>query len=332
MSDGGDGFGEVLSALLSAEVRQVQIIDAAHQPRTANWWWEPRQQIAVIESAQVIGLALLPPGMHHPFALDTFGLRAVLNAAVAAAARRCVIGIGGSATNDGGFGLALAFGWKFIGSDGQCLGSWTELDLLVRIIPPVALERLPEIQVAVDVQNPLLGPTGASRIYGPQKGLRGEDMPRSERCLGRLLEVCERDLGLTPSSVPGDGAAGGLGFGLRCFLNAHLESGFGLFAHHALLEERIRESDLVITGEGAIDVSTSMGKGVGEIARICQTHQVPCIGLAGSLGEELRCAQTVAPFSRVHAIVPELTVLEEAKRNAAVWLQRLAAELARNWN
>lgn len=331
MSDGGDGFGEVLRALFCAEARSVQTVDASHRRHEAKWWWAKNSQTAIIESANVIGLALLPPAKHHPFELDTSGLGAVVEAAAAAGACRTVLGIGGSATNDGGFGLARALGWKFIDAQGRSIESWTSLHCLEQIVPPSNSPAWPEIRVAVDVQNPLLGPTGASRIYGPQKGLRPEDMPHAESCLERLAQVCARDLQLSPASSPGDGAAGGLGFGLRCFLQGHLESGFELFANYARLEQRIESAQLVITGEGAIDNSTLMGKGVGEIAKLCQRRGVPCLGLAGTLGDNLRGARPTEPFQHVYGITPTLTDPDEAKRYAASWLRRLAVESARSW-
>jgi glycerate 2-kinase len=327
MSDGGDGFGEVLSHLAHSELHLTDTVDAAHRPRAARWWWNKDDQQAVIESAQVIGLALLPPGRYHPFDLDTSGLGAVLMAAHEIGARRCLVGIGGSATNDGGFGLARALGWTFQSGAGAPILRWTDLDQLVSVRPP---ERslLMEVTVAVDVQNPLLGPTGASRVYGPQKGLQPENMPKAEACLGALARVMA-SVGRNVASEAGTGAAGGLGFGLRAFLNGKLESGFALFAQAARLEERIARADLVITAEGAIDASTLMGKGVGEVAALCGRGNVPCLGLAGTLAE----ADTRAGgFHRCYGMTPQLTSPELAKAQPAEWLPRLATLAAREWN
>src|SRR5436190_22803451 len=119
MSDGGDGFGEVMSALLGAVPQRVKTCDAAHRPCNARWWWEPRTRTALVETAQVIGLAMLPPGKFHPFDLDTYGVGAVLRATVEKGARRCLVGLGGSATNDGGFGLARSWGWRFLTKEGK---------------------------------------------------------------------------------------------------------------------------------------------------------------------------------------------------------------------
>ena len=201
-----------------------------------------------------------------------------------------------------------------------------------RIRPPEPRQKLPELVVAVDVQNPLLGASGASRIYGPQKGLRPEDFAHAEKCLGQLAEVVKRDLHLDAEAEPGTGAAGGLGFGLRCFFNARFESGFEIFARYARLPERIRTAQLVITGEGAIDASTLMGKGVGEIAKWCHQASVPCIGLAGTLRHsELMEQAREQYFTQVFGMSPGLTTPERAVRDPGFWLPRLAAEVARKW-
>jgi glycerate kinase len=284
----------------------------------------------LIESAQVIGLALLPARKYHPFELDTFGLGAVLKTVSALEPKRCLLGIGGSATNDGGFGLARALGWRFLNKQGAELLHWSELIELQTIQTPQPLLMPFEIVVGVDVQNPLLGPVGATRVYGPQKGLRAEDFDPAEACLSRMAEVAERVLGLETRSVPGTGAAGGLGFGLLTFLRARLESGFAIFAEYAQLEERIRACDLVLTGEGCIDQSTLMGKGVGELARLCQKHGVPCVGLAGQVGAELTNTSSQSVFRKVYGIVPTVATAEVAKEQAAECLKRLGRAVARN--
>jgi glycerate kinase len=331
MSDGGDGFGEVLASALQLVPQTCETLDAAHRPRRATWWLAPKGRTAIIESAQVIGLAVLPPKQFHPFELDTRGLGAVLRKAVESGASQCLIGIGGSATNDGGFGMALALGWEFSDAKGAMITRWTELSRLAHIRRPATKLDLGEPIVAVDVQNPLLGPAGASRVYGPQKGLRAEDFALTEECLGQMAVVATRDLGLDCANEPGAGAAGGLGFGLRCFLEARLEPGFALFARHTRLEERVRESELVITGEGAIDRSTLMGKGVGELARMCGTCRVPCLGLSGAaLPPEVQQSQC-EPFSAIFTIVPELASAQDSQAQPRLWLERLAEKVARQW-
>jgi len=180
----------------------------------------------------------------------------------------------------------------------------------------------------VDVQNPLLGRHGASRIYGPQKGLRPTDFARAERCLGRLARVVRQQFGRDFAKEPGAGAAGGLGFGLLAFLGAKLEPGFALFARFSCLEERLRAADLVITGEGAIDPSSFMGKGTGQIAQRCRQLRIPCIGLAGVVP----CpAKARRHFTQTHALT-DLASVHQAKAQPARWLERLAQQVARRLN
>jgi len=325
MSDGGDGFGEILSRLLGAAEQRIETVDAAHRPCQAVWWWHSDSQTAIIESARVIGLAMLPPGRYHPFDLDTAGLGRVLVEAAARQPRCLLVGIGGSATNDAGFGLATALGWKFWRSDQRPIETWTQLAALACIQSPEHPLAVAELIVAVDVQNRLLGPNGCTCVYGPQKGLRPEDFPKAEACLSRLAEVVRQQFGHDFASEPGSGAAGGLGFGLRCFAGAKIQPGFEVFARLARLEDRIRASHLVLTGEGALDRSSLMGKGVGEVARLCCKLQVPCVAVAGAIAD----VEQVRPsFSAVYGLVPDLTTQQEAMRHARFWLETLARQVA----
>jgi glycerate 2-kinase len=328
MSDGGDGFGEIISQLLGAEPQTVKTVDAAHRPIENLWWWAAESKTAIIESARIIGLALLPRGKYHPFELDTLGLGAVLEAAMMKGAKRALVGIGGSATNDGGFGVARALGWQFFNTHDEPIERWTNLRFLSQVRPPRDLKRPPEISVAVDVQNPLLGLRGCSRIYGPQKGLRSEEFQFAEEALIKLASIIRQELHLSCATLPGAGAAGGLGYGLRCFADARLEPGFALFSGHAKLLERIHRADLVITGEGAIDRSSVMGKGVGEVAQTCKLAKKPCIGVAGVTPD---LPDTQPLFTQLHALVPTMTTSDQAMADGALWLERLAQQVARNY-
>lgn len=325
MSDGGDGFGDAMRRLANARRRVVWTVDAAHRRLRSAWWWEPKTRTAIIESANSIGLALLPRGRYHPFDLDTAGLAAVLLAASRAGARECLIGIGGSATNDGGFGTARALGWVFLDGAGGRLDRWTDLGRLRRIEPPAEGLRFDRVRVAVDVRNRLLGPAGCSRIYGPQKGLRPEDYSLAEASLGQLARVVRHQWGIDIAREPGAGAAGGLGFGLRAFLGARLESGFDLFAREARLGRRLERVDRVITGEGSIDRSSVMGKGVGEVARLCEECGKPWLGLAGRIEEGMARKRMSRGFM---AIVPDLTDEKNAMARADYWLEKLAERAA----
>lgn len=327
IADGGDGFGEVMGQALGTRVRISRTIDAAHRPTRAPWWWGSRERTAVIESARVIGLAMLPRGQHHPFHLDTFGLGTLLHHVSEAGARRVLIGVGGSATNDGGFGLARALGWQFLKADDGPIERWNELDRLHRVVPPCRRRWFKEVRVAVDVQNPLLGRRGASRVYGPQKGLCAGDFAHAEACLRKLAKSIQELKKFDCAAVPGAGAAGGLGFGLMAFLEAELKPGFELLADQIGLERRLQDADLVITGEGRLDASSWMGKGVGELARRCQKAGVPCLALAGTAAG-LPKRQKL--FCRVGALT-ELVGAERAQREAARWLETLARRMAASY-
>lgn len=321
--DGGDGFGRTMGRLFRAKQVTTKTVDAAHHNCESRWWWSVQTKTALIESANVIGLAMLPTGRHHPFDLDTFGLGKVILAAAAKGARRCLLGIGGSATNDGGFGMARALGWTFLDSESNPIENWTELHRLTKVQPPKRRRLFPDLTVAVDVQNRLLGANGCSRIYGPQKGLRAADMIPAEKNLRQLARVMKKHLGKDFSTVQGSGAAGGLGFGLLAFADAKLASGFELFARHAKLASQLRHADLVITGEGALDKSTLMGKGVGALAVLCRQSQLPCLGLAGRIEDGRKLGKL---FLRCHSLL-EFTEEENALREPAHWLEQ-AARLA----
>jgi glycerate kinase len=331
ISDGGDGFGELLGRHLGAKERVTRTVDAAHRPLKARWWWEPRSRTAIIESARIIGLAMLPPGRFHPFELDTSGLGEVLRAAARLRPRRTLVGIGGSATNDAGFGLARALGWEFQDRAGNHLTRWTQLGDLERLVAPAKRCGLGDLIVAVDVRNRLLGTRGCTRIYGPQKGIQPEDVAPAERCLRRLARVVGRAWHTRPgpASLPGAGAAGGLGFGLVAFAGARIEPGFDLFARCVDFAKHVAATDLVITGEGALDETTlSMGKGVGGVARWCRRLRCPCLALGGVVQAR---EQAERQFTGVYALAPELTSIEDAKHRAAKWLAELARRVAASW-
>ncbi len=330
ISDGGDGFGELVARHRGAEERVAETVDAAHRPVRAVWWWDPRHRTAIVESARVVGLAMLPAGAFHPFDLDTYGLGLLLRRIRESKPRWWVIGLGGSATNDAGFGLARALGWRFLDDRGAEIERWPEL-IRLRSVVGYSLRFPGEATFAVDVRNPLLGRRGATRVYGPQKGIRPEDVAGAEAAHARLVKVMTDDrhgLGFM-AARPGAGAAGGLGFGLSVFFGGALENGFELYADWVGLAPRIAAADLVITGEGAIDeTSLSMGKGVGGVARMCRRSRRSCLGLAGVVLDAAKAGQQ---FAAVHAIAPDLTSADESRRDAARWLTELARRVARAW-
>jgi glycerate kinase len=302
----------------------ARTVDAAHRPCRAKWWWEPKTRTAIIESAAAIGLAMLPAKRFYPFELDTLGLGELIAVAARKGATRCLIGIGGSATNDAGFGLARAFGWRFFDRDGVLIEKWTDLARLEHIRPPQKRRWFKGLLVAVDVQNPLVGKRGATRVYGPQKGLRSNDFEVAERCLRRLALVAKKELGLDFAKAAGAGAAGGLGFGLATFAEGRLVPGFDLFAEQSKLDRHLRQADIVITAEGCIDHSTLMGKGVGEIAKKCNELEIPCIAIAGIARPGLGLGRT---FEQLHTLL-DIASTRQAITRPAYWLEHLSQKIA----
>lgn len=327
ISDGGDGFGLVLGSHLGARTMSLPVTHAAGKPHRARWWWVEEQRLALVEAAQSNGLALLPPGAHHPFQLDTLGVARLIRFAIRKGARHCIVGVGGSATNDGGFGLARGLGWSFVDRRGQPILHWTDLSRLARIEPPLESLGSCRFTVATDVDNPLLGPQGASRVYGPQKGLAPKDIPIAEKCLRRLAEVVHAQLGVA-SDAPGSGAAGGLGFGLMAFLGARRRLGFDVFAEFAGLDRLLKEADLVITGEGSFDRQSVMGKGVGQCIQRCARRKTPVLVLAGRVAPGV--GDSVASLRWAKGLC-DITSTAEALRRPALWLRRLASEAALAW-
>ena len=329
MSDGGDGFGEIISDLIGGRAQRVETCDAARQPVETLWWWEPKSATAVIESAKVIGLSMLPHGKFHPFELDTFGLGKVLLAAAEKGARRCIIGIGGSATNDGGFGMARALGWRFVARDGVEFERWSDLHRArgLTVTSPKRHRLFRELIVAVDVQNKLLGRLGCSRVYGPQKGLLPNDFPCAEGSLKRLAAAVAAVTKKDCARIPGAGAAGGLGFGLFAFMGGRPEAGFDIFADCAELKSRLSKVDLVITGEGALDAQSLMGKGTGALALVCKKAGVPCIALAGTV---IAFPKKQGLFCETRGLT-ELTSVGNAKALPGKYLELLAKTIGGEW-
>ena len=238
------------------------------------------------------------------------------------------MGIGGSATNDGGIGMAAALGYRFIGENGETLAAVpANLPMIHAIEPPDALH-LPRIVAACDVDNPLLGPNGATCVYGPQKGVASEQIEFFERGLERLAEIVRRDLHVDFRNQPGAGAAGGLGFGLMSFCNAEIRSGFDLVAEFVRLEEAIAGSDLVVTAEGRIDAQTLHGKGPFGVARLARKRGKRVVAFCGLL--ECGVCAGKQTFDAIFAVVRPGVTLEQALQDPASELQALATEAAGN--
>lgn len=287
MADGGPGTVEAVAAAGGGALQYSLVEDPLGRPVEAQWA-VLAGGTAVIEMAQAAGLWRLRPEERDPRVASTYGVGQLLKAALAVGCQRLIVGLGGSATNDGGAGMAQALGARFLDERDQplrCGGA--DLIRLQRIDVSALDQRLAQCAViaAADVLNPLCGPEGASLVYAFQKGATASVAEELEAALRRYGEVIERDLGVSVLDAAGAGAAGGLGAGLIAFLRAQLRPGFEVVAELVGLEERLRGADLVLTGEGRLDAQTAYGKTVAGVARLAARCGVPAIAVVGSLGE-----------------------------------------------
>ncbi|MGC9453507.1 MAG: glycerate kinase [Phycisphaerae bacterium] len=288
---------------------------------------------AVVEMAAASGLALVPPEHRDPLRTTSYGTGQLIAAALDAGAEEIVIGIGGSATCDGGAGAAQALGVRFIGADGRevvwglsggALGELADIDLSGR---DERLDRV-RIRVACDVTNPLTGPEGAARVYAPQKGATPEGVETLERNLSHLADVIRSRLGVDVARLAGAGAAGGLGAGLVAFAGATLEAGVDLIAEAVRLRARLAGADLLLTGEGRLDSSSGYGKAAVGAARIAAECGVPVVCIPGQFDGDTRIERL---FMSVRPLIRAEAAVEQAMQEAAPLLREAAAEVVRDF-
>jgi glycerate 2-kinase len=287
VADGGEGTVQALVDATGGEMLWQAVTGPLGEPVTAFFGLLGDRQTAVIEMASAAGLPLVPPERRDPRITTTYGVGELILAALDRGCRRFIIGIGGSATNDGGAGMAQALGASLITDDGAPITSGgIGLASLTHISTDTLDPRLHECTVAVacDVNNPLCGPLGASAVYGPQKGATPEMVLQLDAALAHYAAIIERDLGLSVVDIPGAGAAGGLGAGLLAFLHATLRPGSQIVLEAVQLEAQIHMTDLVITAEGQLDAQTAYGKSVGAVAALAKRYNIPVLAIAGGLG------------------------------------------------
>ncbi|HEY8489535.1 MAG TPA: glycerate kinase [Dehalococcoidia bacterium] len=331
VADGGPGTMGAVVAALGGRVRRAPARDPLLRPVTAEWGWVPRRRLAVIELAAASGLWRLAPGERDALRASSYGTGELIRAALDAGARRILLGLGGSATNDAGAGLVQALGVRLLDRSGAPLppGGGALLDL--HEIDASGLDpRLREaaVEVAVDVRNPLLGPEGASLVYGPQKGATPEQAARLDRALAVYAAALERLTGRRLADVPGAGAAGGAAVSLMTFAGATLAPGFELVARTVGLAERLAGADLVLTGEGRLDRQTGYGKAVAGVARLARAAGAPAVAVVGAselTATEARALGLAAVLSLTSGTVPP----EEAQRRAAGLVTEAAAAAVR---
>ena len=331
VADGGDGTAEALVAATGGRMESLTVTGPLGEPVKASYGLLGDGKTAVVEMALASGLHLVPNEKRNPMKTTTFGTGELIAAALDQGVKKVIVGIGGSATVDGGAGMAQALGCALLDADGDNIPRGGEgLARLVRIDLSrrhPALETA-EVVVACDVDNPLTGPQGAPAVYGPQKGATPEMVRQLDGYLANYSRIIQRDLGIEVETAPGAGAAGGLGAGLMAFLGAKLRPGVEIVLESSKLEEKLRGADLVITGEGKLDRQTAFGKAPIGVARLAKKHGIPVVSIAGALGDgadELVEHGIDAIFS----IVPGPVSLEDAMRKADVFVSTTIEQIMR---
>jgi glycerate kinase len=340
LADGGEGTLEAIAAAGGWTTETVEVLNPDHVPTRARWLKLNDDDHAIVELAQASGLSLLNPEDRNPSILTTYGTGQLLTCAIDAGVRRITLGIGGSATNDGGCGLLQALGARPLDEDGKVPVEepTPTIPILLDDVQSVDLAGLDarlsqvDLEVACDVTNPLLGPEGATATYGPQKGLIGDDMALLEGALEAWADALEAATGRRERDTPGAGAAGGVGFGLLCmqdrFRSFALRPGVELVMEATGFADKLATSDLVVTGEGRIDAQTAYGKTALGVARRASDAGVPCIAVGGGVTPE-----GIAALAELRAVVVPVVerpmTVDEAMATGMDPLVRMGERLSR---
>ena len=331
LSDGGPGLVEALVASAGGRTKRTRVLDPLGRPIEAEWA-ALADGTAVIEMAAAAGLSLLTEEERDPRVTTTYGVGQLVLAALDAGCRRLIIGVGGSATNDGGAGMAAALGACFLDASGDELPPGGAALVRLERIDLSGLDlrvREAEVTAAADVSNSLCGSQGASIVYGPQKGASLQVARELDAALRRYGEIVERDVGVSVLDTAGAGAAGGLGAGLVAFLGAQVRPGFDVVAETVRLRERLRGADLLVTGEGRLDGQTVYGKTVAGAARVARECGVPVIVVTGVLGPGWK---GILPLvDGVEPIVGGAATLDEALARPARLLSLTTERAVRGW-
>jgi glycerate 2-kinase len=331
MADGGEGTVEALVTATDGRIIHTTSVDALNRPIQSFFGILGDGKTAVIEMAAASGIELLAPEELNPANTSTYGTGLLLKAAMEAGFRNIIIGIGGSATNDGGAGMAQALGFGLLNQKGKSIGagggSLAEIHSISKTHVHTFLHET-QITVACDVRNLLLGTSGATHIYGPQKGATPEMVEELEKNMVYFNRILQQEFGINFAEIPGSGAAGGLGAGLLAFCNAEIVSGFELINQLTNLEDQIRHASLIFTGEGKIDSQTVFGKTISGVAQLAKKYQVPVIALAGIVTDDLTELYEQGVTS-VYSIAGQNMSLEESKARAGELLAATSERIMR---
>ena len=289
LADGGEGTVRAIVSALGGEIRSIKVTGPLSEPVTAEYGIMHSEGLAVIEMSAAAGITLVPPEKRDPRYTTTRGVGEMIKDALDAGCRRFIIGIGGSATNDGGVGMLSSLGVGFFDGEGReirdgAIGLSELCEIRLEGIDPRLLES--NISVACDVDNPLCGEFGCSKIYGPQKGADDKTIAEMDVWLSHYAKLTDELLPGADPTFHGVGAAGGMGFALKYYMDATLTSGIGLVMDAVGLEEKIKDADIVITGEGRLDGQTAMGKAPVGVARLAKKYGKTVIAFAGAVTDE----------------------------------------------
>lgn len=331
MADGGEGTARALVDATGGSMRAVPVHDPLGRPVEGHFGLLADGTTAVVETAEASGLALLEAKERNPLIASSYGTGELMLAAVRSGAKRIIVGLGGSATNDAGAGLLQALGVRLLdknGNDlkhgGAALADLTTID--ISTMDP-ALKNV-AITAACDVTNPLTGPTGASAVFGPQKGASKDDVATLDASLAHFAQVIDSQLGVAVNDVPGAGAAGGIGAALKGFLNAEFRPGIAIVIEQSGLDAAAQWADVVFTGEGSIDFQTKFGKTPAGVAETAKRHGKPVIAVAGHIGTGIDELHEVG-IDAVFGIAPGAASLSELLADAAANVTRTTEQIVR---
>lgn len=314
VADGGEGTVEALTLGMGGISEQVEVTGPLGGMVTCVYGRIPEKKMAIIEMAGAAGLTLVPKGKRNPLYTTTFGVGEVIEDAIKKGCRHIIVGIGGSATNDGGVGMLQALGYEMCDQDGKQIPFGAKgLEKLHKIENENVLPELKEctFHVACDVKNPLCGKQGCSHVFAEQKGATLEMIEEMDKWLLKYSELTMQYNEKSSADLPGSGAAGGLGFAFLSYLKARLESGIQIVLKETKLEEAIKEADIVVTGEGKLDGQTIYGKAPVGIAAIAKKYGKPVIAFAGTVTKEARMCNDYG-IDAYFPILQKIETLEEA--------------------
>ncbi|MEX5412051.1 glycerate kinase [Atlantibacter hermannii] len=330
MADGGEGTVEAMVAATQGRIVNLRVTGPLGEPVDAFYGLSGDERQAFIEMAAASGLESVAPARRDPRITTSWGTGELIRHALDAGVRHIIIGLGGSATNDGGAGMVQALGARLLDKQGEPLGFGGDaLSQLARIDISKLDKRLAEcrIEAACDVTNPLTGEDGATAIFGPQKGATPEMIKQLDSALTHYGQIIERDLDKSVMTLKGGGAAGGMGVALYAFCGADLRQGIEIVTEALALDAAVRDADLVITGEGRIDSQTIHGKVPIGVARVAKRYAIPVIGIAGSLTADVDVVYDHG-LDAIFSVIPRICTLDEALENAAENLRMNARNIA----